>query len=629
MCGITGFAGNRRSMDLATLIAMRDTLVHRGPDGCGVVTWNDADRPTSGIEPVRVGLAHRRLSIIDLSDAGAQPMCNEDDTIWITYNGEFYNFQDYRKELEEKGHVFKSHCDTETLLHLYEEVGLDETLRRINGMFAFGLWDSNRKELILARDRLGKKPLYYAHLMDGSLIFASEIKALLASGLVDADSLDPVALDQFWTFGFTMGARTVFTSIQQVEPAQYLIWRDGKLQIKTYWDCSFGVNSREDRDLNDWADELEVLLGDAIRIRLIADVPLGMFLSGGIDSSLVTALAAKKLNRDVNTFSIAFSDERFNEAPAAKRIAEYLGVTNTTLAVEEDMQLHFAKIAQHFDEPFGDSSAIPMYYVAKSARRHVSVALTGDGGDELFAGYETFREGLRLWGTRLQRKFFRRPLTIHERLWSAKLRWMGSQRGFDVLQSQSSPKHRRAIYSRRLQSLVTGEAAHDRIRWYKPGQESDWLSRMQYVSLKVNMIDDVLVKVDRMSMANSLECRSPLLDYRVVEFASRLPYAAKINELGQGKAVLRRLLSRYVPSELTNRPKQGFCAPWEVWCRGALGNELRRRWREDSSPYFRPEAAEILFPPDREGSTFRQWQAFSWLVFWDGYKERSRHHRKR
>ena len=616
MCGIVGFVGIKGGLSAAVLKGMRDALAHRGPDGFGEIRWHANGRLAVDDEPSEIGLAHRRLSIIDLSEAGAQPMSNEDGSLWITYNGEFFNFHDYRGELEAKGHVFRSHCDTETILHLYEEVGLEKTLARMNGMFAFGMWDSKKQELILARDRLGKKPLYYAHLPDGSLLFASEMKALFASGLIDQSRLDLTALDQFWTFGFPIGSRTSYIQIRRLEAAQYLVWRQGKIELRTYWDCPFGVHVSPDRGLDAWADELEELLCDAIRIRLVSDVPLGLFLSGGIDSSLLAALTVQKLNRSIDSYTISFAENEFDESTYAMQIAQHLGISNKVLMVDEDLQSYFGAIARQFDGPFGDSSAIPTYFVAKSARQYVTVTLTGDGGDEVFGGYDTYKEGLRLWGTRDQQKKFRRKLTLPEACWYAKLRWMGSRRGFDLLQSQSSPKHRRRIYSRQLRQAVSAStSAGDRTKWYEPVRGADWLSQMQYVSMKVNMVDDVLEKVDRMSMANSLECRSPLLDYRVVEFAARLPFSAKMDEYGKGKAILRRVLSRYVPEKLFNRPKQGFCAPWEVWCQGELGKQLRGRWEKMDSMLFSAGASEMLFPSARKGSAFRQWQAFSLMEF--------------
>ena len=622
MCGIAGYVSTGRAIDQNILCRMRDALAHRGPDGMGLKAWREGSQPCLHGEPATIGLAHRRLSIIDLSEAGAQPMSNEDGTMWITYNGEFYNFQDYRRELEEKGHVFRSHCDTETILHLYEEYGIEATLNRMNGMFAFGLWDQKKKTLVLARDRVGKKPLYYAHLPDGSLLFASEIKALMESGLIDRGRLDLTGLDQFWRFGFTIGARTVFQDIRRLEAGQYMTWSDGRIQIKTYWDCPFGIEPAADKPIDLWADELEELLADAIRIRLISDVPLGMFLSGGIDSSVMTALAVRKLGRSVNTFTISFAQEAYNEAPFAKQIADLLGVPNQTLSVDEELTDHFGMIARQFDEPFGDSSAIPTYFVSKKAREHVTVALTGDGGDEVFAGYDVYRESLRLWGNREQRRLYHRHLPIKEALWSTKLKLMGPLRGSTRMQSQSVGKHRRLIYKDELARAVNEkDSLLDREKWYSRVQEADLVSRLQYVNLKVNMVDDILVKVDRMSMANSLECRSPLLDYRVIEFASRLPFSAKFNKNGQGKAVLRHILSRYIPEEIFQRPKSGFCVPWEVWCRGQMGHTLRNRWMGMNSRLFRPEAADFLFPADRDGSSFRQWNAFSLMEYFDMQRE--------
>ena len=255
MCGIVGYAGVRGGLTQAILRRMRDALTHRGPDGAEAIRWRGDGRLAADHELAETGLGHRRLSIIDLTDAGAQPMSNEDGTLWITYNGEFYNFGDYRKDLEEKGHVFRSHCDTETILHLYEEHGLEKTLERMNGMFAFGLWDARRGELTLARDRLGKKPLYYAHLADGSILFASEIKALLASGKIDAGRLDLAAMDQFWTYGFTIGRRTIYEQIRKLGSAEHLTWRQGRIELRRYWDCPFGFEPSPDKNIDEWIDK--------------------------------------------------------------------------------------------------------------------------------------------------------------------------------------------------------------------------------------------------------------------------------------------------------------------------------------------------------------------------------------
>ena len=414
MCGIVGYAGVKNGWPAETLRRMRDTLTHRGPDGAGEIRWREDGSPAPADEPAGFGLAHRRLSIIDLSAAGAQPMSNEDGSVWITCNGEFYNFQDFRRELEDKGHRFRSHCDTETILHLYEEYGLAGTLGRMNGMFAFGLWDARRRELVLVRDRLGKKPLYYAHLPDGSLLFASEIKALFASGAVDRDRWDGTALEQIWALGYTAGERTLYAQIRKLPPAHQLVWKEGRVTIRPYWDCVFGREVFENRTMADLADEMEALLIDATRIRLIADVPVGVFLSGGVDSSLVTALAVKAIGKPVQSYTLGFPQAAYDEAPFAEKVAAALGIENHRLFPGEDVFKDAEAIARQYDEPFGDSSAVPTWLVSKLARKNLTVALTGDGGDETFAGYDFLRQAVRIWGKGGQRKAFLRPMSLAE-----------------------------------------------------------------------------------------------------------------------------------------------------------------------------------------------------------------------
>lgn len=614
MCGITGLVSVADRFDPGLLDRASAALAHRGPDDHGAERWG-ADGRKAGQGPFAVGLAQRRLSIIDLSPGGHQPMSNEDGSVWITYNGEFYNFSDFAGELKAQGHVFRSRCDTETILHLYEQHGIEQALKRMNGMFAFGLWDSHRRQLILARDRLGKKPLYYAMLPDGSIAFASEMKAILATGLIDREKLDPVALDQMWTFGYTMGERTVFEQIRRLPAANYAVWTGGRLELHEYWDCPFGLDVA-DRQPDELADELDALLRDAIRLRLISDVPLGVFLSGGIDSSLVTALAAKVAGADLGTFTIAFQEEGYDESPFAQKISAHLKIHNTVLTVKDDMAGTFRGIAAHFDEPFGDSSAIPTYYVSKAAREHVTVALTGDGGDEVFGGYPWHREGLRLWGSPEVRRRAARPLTMSERLRDVKLRMLGPRRGFSHVEKLLSLRRHGQVFSPEFLRLMKGvDSWQDREKWFSRVARADVLSQMQYVNIKTYMVDDILVKVDRMSMAHALECRSPYLDHRVVEFAARLPYGAKMDEAMRGKAILRRLLERHVPRNMFERPKQGFSVPWERWCRAGLGGELRARWAGLRHPYFNPHAADMLFPSEGDGSPHLQWNAFATLAF--------------
>jgi asparagine synthase (glutamine-hydrolysing) len=429
------------------LAKMRDTLAHRGPDDAGVVCWDGAGRIIEDKGVAAVGLGHRRLSIIDLTSAGHQPLSNEDSTIWITFNGEFYNFQECRGELLQKGHAFKSRTDTETLVHLYEEKGIEETLRSVNGMFAFALWDSTKKTMFIARDRIGKKPLYYALLPDGSLLFASEIKALLASGLIDTSRIDLAALVQFWTYGYVIGERTIYEQIRRLLPGHYGIWHDGQLTNTCYWDCPFGRDVMSNRSIDELADELESLLCDAIRMRLIADVPLGLFLSGGVDSSLIAALTAKVAGHDVESFTIAFGDRSFDESPFASAVSSHLGIRNSALKVDEDMIPYFGQIARQFDEPFGDSSAIPTYFVSKLAKERVTVAVTGDGGDELFAGYDSYAEGLRLWGDRQQREMFKRDIHGMERFWDLRSLLTPKPKRLTVWERSIGPIKRRRIFT--------------------------------------------------------------------------------------------------------------------------------------------------------------------------------------
>jgi len=544
-------------------------------------------------------------------------MTNENGRVQIVFNGEFYNFMSYRPELLSH-HAFRSKTDTEVVLHLFEECGIEKTLTLMNGMFAFAIWDSVAQCLILARDRLGKKPLYYLLMPNGSLLFASEIKGLLATGLIDRQKIDPVALVQFWTYGYATGARTIFSQIRRILPGHYAVWKDGKLEEKEYWDCPFGGDVYRDKSLDDLADELEALLCDSIRLRLVADVPVGLFLSGGLDSSLIAALTAKIAGVKMNTFTIGFADESFNESAYAQAVSVHLGLYNKVLHVTEDVQPAAGRIARHFDEPFGDSSAIPTWFVAKLAREYVTVALTGDGGDELFAGYNVYVKALSLWGNPEQRRLFADAKTLLERLVDFRMRLVREDRRLTVLEMMMSPRQLRRILSDEIWKLLSGSNPYeDRERWNSRVASADLLSRLQYMNLKTYLPDDVLVKVDRTSMAWSLECRCPLLDYRIVEFAAHLPYFAKIDAHGRQKAILRRILHRYVPAHLFDRPKMGFSVPWSQWCQGPLGDRLKEQWVRMTNPYHRPAAAARLFPAHKLGRASQQWNAYCVLQFFD------------
>lgn len=615
MCGIAGFARGAPGGTRIPLDDMIATLVHRGPDDAGRILLDPRGRVVQACDDAVAGLAHRRLSVIDLSPAGHQPMANEDGTLWITYNGECYNFQDHRAALEAAGHRFRSQGDTETILHLFEHHGLPGALQRMNGMFAFALWDTRGRTAHLVRDRVGKKPLYYVHRPDGTLLFASEIKALLASGLVERDRIDEAALAQFWRHGYTLGERTFFQDIRRLLPGHYATWRDGRLTHHEYWDCPFGIDVDPRRDLDSYADELEGLLSDAIRLRLIADVPVGLFLSGGVDSSLIAALTAKIAGHRLKAYTIGFAQAAFDESPHAAAVAGHLGLEHVVLRVDAQQPSDFAAIVRQYDEPFGDNSVIPTWHVAQLARRHVTVALTGDAGDELFAGYESYADGLRLWGTRAQRRLFARPRRGMERVWDARYRLLASRDRLNAWERVLSGRDARRLFAPALQArLAHQNPYHERERWYPRVAGADLLSRMQYVNLKTYLPDDILVKVDRASMAHALECRSPLLDHRIVEFAARLPYDAKIDERGGRKRLLRHLLARHVPPARFERPKQGFAAPWQHWCRGAFREDLLDRWTRAAPPLFRPDTGSWLFA-EASGSGRLAWHAFAQLLF--------------
>jgi asparagine synthase (glutamine-hydrolysing) len=601
----------------STLTSMRDAMTHRGPDGFGQTLLGHDGHRTEYPEAARGGLAHRRLSIVDLTEAGAQPMANEDGSVWITYNGECYNFQDFRHELEQRGHVFRSHCDTETIIHLYEEFGIEETLRRMNGMWGFGLYDGPGRKLILARDRVGKKPLYYAE-VQGGLLFASEMKALYASGLIDLQQLDDEAVADSLRVGTPLGPRTMFRQIRMVPPGHYAVWEKGRLSIHRYYVHPMERLEPEDRTRDDFADELEALLEDAIRIRLIADVPVGLFLSGGVDSSLVAAVTKRRLRRDVNAYCISFDDQAYDESEHARRVAAHLELPFHVMPSSALGPDTYEQIAVHIDQPIGDASLVPTYLVSRSARAAgVKAILTGDGGDELFAGYDTYRSGLKFWGSREERALVR-TRTLTERLWEKRIAARGLARGYIALQNQFSMRHRLRIYRSAGRAWRDGraadrrrEAAFDRVR-HRPV-----LDRMQYSDMNSLMVDVVLRKVDLMSMANSIECRSPLLDYRMLEFAARLPTTLKMIPNQRGKVLLRHLLARYVPPALFERPKMGFGMPWETVCTGAYAASLKQRWRQLEVPHLRRNAGDWLFDETGVGGMYRKWAAFTQLVFFD------------
>jgi asparagine synthase (glutamine-hydrolysing) len=579
MCGIAGVLGTLLPDIEPRLKAMADTLRHRGPDAGGI--WAD---PAAGI-----GLAHRRLSIIDLSPQGAQPMASASGRFVLCYNGEIYNHSDLRRELETVRTIdWRGHSDTEVLVEAIAEWGVDAALARSNGMFAFAVWDRELRRLTLARDRLGEKPLYVGRV--GKLIaFASEIKALrILPGwqqTVDAD-----ALAELLRFGYVPAPRSIHPGIFKLpagatvsfgpeEVASPLGLDDFVARIRPYWDlaavATAGTADPFPSDVDTAVAALEPLLADAVARRMVADVPVGALLSGGIDSSLVAALMQRASARPVRTFTIGFDETRFDEARHARRVAAYLGTDHTELHLTADRALDvIPRLPEIYDEPFADPSQIPTFLVSAIAREHVTVALSGDGGDELFFGYGRYADALAIWG-----RIGDWPVRLRKDM-AAGLRGvgrlMGGSLGFRLrrLGRRIDAADFDAYYANLVSLTLVPTAARG---WPRslPGDPAipealtDPARRMMFADQRAYLSDDILVKTDRASMAASLELRVPLLDHRVVEFAWRLPDACR-RDGRTGKAMLRRLLYRYVPQEIVDRPKQGFEIPVDDWLRGPL-----------------------------------------------------------
>ncbi|MFN3704668.1 MAG: asparagine synthase (glutamine-hydrolyzing) [Thermoflexales bacterium] len=560
MCGITGLYFPNTSPDLALLQQMNRALIHRGPDGEGY--FNEG--------PVR--LAMRRLAVIDLQ-TGDQPIFNEDHSVAVVYNGEIYNYRELRAELERLGHRFVTQSDTEVLVHGYEAWGDDLPLR-LNGMFAFALWDSRRKRLLLARDHLGIKPVYYAPLPNGGLAFASELKALLP---VDSWSreIDPLALDWFLATRYIPSPRTIYLGVRKLPPAHRLIVGAGEtLRIERYWDVAFIPN--QEGNEQEWSERLRQSLTAAVRRQMIADVPLGAFLSGGIDSSIVVSLMAGASAEPLRTFTVTFpSWGDLDESRFARLVARRFGTVHAEIAVEADVEQEWRALANHMDEPFADPAALPTWLMARQTRSHVTVVLTGEGADELFQGYGWYR-----WPAPLLPSYFAEPLSRLIQRW-----WQG-RRGRHRLIALLAPSFG-ALYVDGVLSSVS--QAEQRASWYQP----DWWahlraaaprvdiehllretssrhrsSAMQELDVKIWLEGDPLTKVDRMTMLASLEARVPFLDKELVELASNIPIRYHQGKLS--KWLLRRAFADLLPREVFERSKHAFDVPVGAWLRGPL-----------------------------------------------------------
>jgi asparagine synthase (glutamine-hydrolysing) len=566
MCGIAGTFNFDPAdpIDRDRLAAMTTVITHRGPDSDGFYVSGG------------VGLGFRRLSILDLS-TGDQPLANEDGTIWVIFNGEIYNFAEIRSELESFGHRFRTHTDTEVIVHAYEQWG-DRAVERFRGMFGFALWDEPRRRLLLVRDRLGIKPVYYSVKPSG-ITFGSEIKSIIEDPDIPRD-WSPEALDAYLALQYVPCPRTMYKAIWKLPPGHLLVAEHNRVTVRRYWDLTFTGDGDPAREA-EYLERLEALVAESVRLRLIADVPLGAFLSGGIDSSVVVAAMVEACSSRVLTTSVGFDADAFNELAYARTVATHLGTESYEKIVTPDIVDLLPKIAWHFDEPFADSSAVPTYYVSKAARERVTVALSGDGGDEMWAGYARHR--VERWEGAARRWLGPAGGRVAGRL--AGLVPLGVKGARSLRHLALTPaeacarKHayglfdgntRDTLYSR---DFAIGVQDADPFAGFRVAYQScpsaDPLDRALYVDVKTYLVDDILTKVDRMSMAVSLEARVPLLDHKLLEFAATVPTSLKLKQ-GQSKYLLRRLLEKRVPKSIIDRPKHGFEAPTGEWLRGPL-----------------------------------------------------------
>ena len=582
MCGITGIYSLTASVDPSVLSAMTDSLAHRGGDASGTYVSRNAG----------VGLGHARLSIIDLSERGNQPMASDDGKIRVSYNGEIYNYREIREDLRSRGHVFRSDCDTEVLVKSYEQWGI-ECLDRFVGMFALAIWDDEKKKLYLARDRVGIKPLYY-YRENGLFLFASELKAIMEHPDF-SKRISPDALALFLRYRYVRSPYTIFENTFKLEPGHYICLRGGEIEKLCYWDVKESYNAEPyDIGEEEACETFEEILVDSLKHRLVSDVPVGVFLSGGIDSGLVATLLQKNVSEPVKTFTIGFGQEEYDEAAHAKRLADHLGTDHAEFYVSEDEAVRtVSDLPFIYDEPFADDSSIPTCIVSRLAREHVKVVMSGDGGDELFCGYERYAKL-----ARLARVSSRTPRAVRKGLEAllasldpGRVEFLGRTLGLASL-SRNYEKARAVLLAvlkedmadmyRRNRGTWAPEDFRDLFRepcnapdetfgedFDAVKNNGDIMTRMFYADIKVWLPDDILVKVDRASMSTGLEAREPLLDHRLVQFASRVPVNLKYRN-GERKYLLRKTLSKHLPAELYDRPKKGFRSPVDSWLRGKL-----------------------------------------------------------
>lgn len=578
MCGIAGIfhLETAKPVDPDRLRKMTDSVIHRGPDGSGI--WTAPG----------VGLGHRRLAIIDL-DGGAQPMLTPDEAQIISFNGMIYNFREVRKDLESLGHEFTTESDTEVILYSWRQWGVD-CLKRLNGMFAFAIYDQRKKQLFLARDRLGVKPLFYAPVSDGSIIFGSELKALLANPLLRREP-DMRAIDDYLAFGYIPDQTSILKGVKKLQAGHYLLLEQGKPAPAPvqYWDIDF--SERHKASASDLENELVSLMQDAVGSRMISDVPFGAFLSGGVDSSAVVALMAEQSRHPINTCSIGFDQASLDETSYAQTVADRFRTDHRSRTVAADDFGLIDTLASHFDEPFADGSALPTYRVCELARENVTVALSGDGADEAFAGYrrhvfhnaeewvrglvpQSVRGPALGWLGRMYPKADWAPQMFRAKSTLLSLSRSGAE-GYAEAVGVTGPTGRSAIYSDTMIRQLDGYRGEARmIELMDKAPARDGLDQAQYADMKMWLPGDILTKVDRTSMAVGLEAREPLLDYKLMEFAAKLPGRLRVRG-GTGKYLLKKSMERYLPQDILYRPKMGFVTPLAQWFRGPLVEQAR------------------------------------------------------
>ena len=613
MCGIVGYVNADGSpADRSLLERMNAAIRHRGPDEDGYLVDGG------------VALAMQRLAIIDLA-GGQQPIHNADRTKWIVFNGEIYNYRDLRKDLESRGHQLYTNSDTEAILRLYDDYGAD-CLQHLRGMFAFAIWDSVERSLFIARDRVGKKPLLYSHRPNGDLVFGSEFTALLEHPAVSRD-IDHQAIDAYLSYTCVPAPMTAYKEIRKLEPGNWLRWKGGEIQIERYWlpDFSNKIDISEEEAI----EETTRLLRESTSLRMISEVPLGAFLSGGVDSSTVVALMAQESSTPVKTFSIGFEEEDYSELKYARTVADHVGAEHHEFVVKPDALEILPTLVEHYGEPYADSSAVPTYYVSRETRKHVTVALNGDGGDESFAGYERYT-AMRLAETYhkipafLRKPFIEFPASLVPTSEIKRSRVRDAKR---FLQAASMHKVERYfqwnsafdrtskanLYTREFQQTLNGHDASEVLaKWFSKANGSGIIDGTMLVDQMTYLPNDLLVKVDIASMANSLEARSPFLDHNVIEFAAKLPEKLKVSG-ADTKSFLKKVAARLVPKDVIYRRKMGFGVPVGKWFRGEMKDFVREVLLSETSlnrGVIRPEAIRRYVEEHidaRQDHSFRLW----------------------